>query len=246
MTLENQNEPTQSPKNKIIVITGTSKGIGRGLAEYFIEKNYTVVGCSRNLPIWEHPNYRHYQVDVSDEKMVQSWARQVRRDHQKVDVLVCNVGLVKSALQMAVTSVQAFEEFYKSNLLSTFLVCREFAKLMIMQKSGRIINISSIMSDLNEKGTGAYSATKGAVENMSKVLAKELAAQNITVNVLSPSMVITDSNRQLGEEWEKWMLDKQTLKRAVTTQELGHVIEFFAAPLSGAITGQVIQTCYAG
>lgn len=231
---------------KVFVITGTSKGIGRGLAEYFLEKGHLVVGCSRGEASWTHQNYTHFQVDVTDEKMVQVWARQVRRQFSKIDMLVCNVGLVKSSLQLVVTPTAVFEDFVKNNFTSTFLVCREFAKLMIMQKQGRIVNISSIMTDLHENGTGAYTATKGAVEHMSKVLAAELASQNITVNVLSPSMAITDSNRHLGEEWEKWMLEKQTLKRAVTIPELANVIDFFASPLAGAITGQVIRTCSIG
>lgn len=229
-------------QKRIIVITGTSKGIGLGLGQYFSKAN-VVIGCSRGEATWEHPNYKHYSVDVTDEKSVQLWARQVRKDFGKVDVLVSNVGLVKSSLQVALTPGSLFEEFVKMNLMSTFLVNREFSKMMLTQKQGRIINISSIMTDLHENGTGAYTATKGAVEHLSKVMARELIAHNITVNVVSPSMVITDSNRKLGEDWEKWMLEKQTIKRAVEINELANVIEFFASPLSSVITGQVVRTC---
>ncbi len=227
---------------RIFVITGTTKGIGLGLAQHFSKENM-VIGCSRGEAVWEHPNYKHYSVDVTDEKSVQLWARQVRKDFGKVDVLVSNVGLVKSSLQVALTPGSLFEEFIKMNLVSTFLVNREFSKMMLTQKQGRIINISSIMTDLHENGTGAYTATKGAVEHLSKVMARELIAHNITVNVVSPSMVITDSNRKLGEDWEKWMLEKQTIKRAVEIVELANVIEFFASPLSSVITGQVVRTC---
>jgi 3-oxoacyl-[acyl-carrier protein] reductase len=229
---------------KIMVITGTSKGIGLGLAQYFVNKNYIVVGASRSIPSWEHPEYFHFKVDVTDEKMVQSWARDVKRRFKKTDILINNVGLVKSSLQVTLTPLAIFEEFIKINLSSSFLVSREFSKAMIMQRHGRIINISSIMTQLFENGTGAYTATKSAIESLSKVMAKELISHNITVNNIAPSMVITDSNRQLGEEWEKWMLDKQVLKRAVTIEEIANIIEFFSSPLASVITGQTIQTCY--
>lgn len=229
-------------QKRVFVITGTSKGIGLGLAQHFANDNL-VAGCSRGEAGFEHPNYKHYSVDVTDEKSVQLWARQIKKDFGRVDVLVANVGLVKSSMQVALTSGALFEEFIKMNLVSTFLVGREFSKIMLAQKSGRIVNISSIMTDLHENGTGAYTATKGAVEHLSKVMARELITHNVTVNTVSPSMVITDSNRKLGEDWEKWMLDKQSIKRAVKVEELANVIEFFAAPLSGVITGQVVRTC---
>jgi 3-oxoacyl-[acyl-carrier protein] reductase len=113
---------------------------------------------------------------------------------------------------------------------------------MLLQSSGRIITLSSILVDLHEPGTSAYSATKAAVVEMTKVLARELSSHSITCNVVAPSLMVSESSTDMGEEWRTRMLEKQTFKRTVSIEELCHVIEFFASPLSSAITGQVIST----
>jgi 3-oxoacyl-[acyl-carrier protein] reductase len=230
----------------VMVITGTSKGIGKGLAEHFLAHDYRVAGCSRGPATIEHAGYHHSQVDVTDEKQVQSWSRQVRTQLGQVDVLVCSVGLVKSALFMAVTSGAVFDEFLKTNIAATFYVCREISKLMLMKRKGRIVNVASIMTRIHEPGTAAYSATKSAVIELTKVMARELAPQGITCNVVSPCMVETDASRALGEEWQKRMLEMQTIKRPATIEEVANVISFFAHPGSGCITGQVVNMALVG
>src|SRR5438105_3100962 len=147
----------------VMVITGTSKGIGRGLAEHFLAHGYRLAGCSRGPATIEHANYLHGQVDVTDEKQVQGWSRQLRTQMGQVDVLVCSVGLVKSALFLAVTSGALFDEFLKTNIAATFYVCREISKLMLMKRKGRIVNVASIMTEIHEPGTSAYASTKAAV-----------------------------------------------------------------------------------
>jgi len=225
----------------VMVITGTSKGLGKGLAEHFLGQGYRVVGCSRSAAVIEHANYIHAQVDVTDEKQVQSWARQVRSQVGQVDVLVCSVGLVKSALLMAVTSGAVLDEFLRTNIAATFFVCREFSKLMLTKKKGCIVNVASIMTEIHEPGTCAYSSTKSAVIELTKVMARELALHGITCNVVSPCMVETEASRALGDDWRKRMLDMQTIKRPASIAEVGNVISFFAHPASSCITGQVLN-----
>jgi 3-oxoacyl-[acyl-carrier protein] reductase len=235
----------ESPR--IMVVTGTSRGIGRGIAEYFAAKGFVVSGCSRGAStLGELAGYDHSSVDVRDEKQVREWARDVKRRHGRVDVVVCNVGLVKLGALTALTSLDVFQDFVTSILTSTFLVCREFAKIMSLQRSGRIVNVTSIMTELHAPGTVAYASAKSGVVELTKVLARELVTSGITCNVVSPSVVQTDSSLAFGEEWMTKMLAMQTIQRPIDVAELCNIVEFFAAPESSCVTGQVIHTCLVG
>jgi len=228
----------------VAVITGTSKGIGYVIANHFIRQGYFVVGCSRGQSTIENQNYKHYALDVCDELAVRQWARSIKSDLKRVDVLVCNVGLVKLGAVTGATSLDSFKSFVDSILTSTFLVCRELSKLMVVQGYGRIINIGSIMSEIHAPGTCAYASAKAAVVEFTKVLAREVAEYGVTCNVISPSMVATDSNAVFGDKWERSMLEMQTIKRPIDAVELCHLIDFFSSPMSAIVTGQILHTCF--
>ena len=225
----------------VMVITGTSRGIGRGMAEYFVGKGYRVAGCSRGRATLQAEGYQHAQVDVGDEKQVREWIRSIRKSLQHIDVLVCNAGIPPSATVLALTTGEHLDQILRTNLSGTFYVCREVAKVMMLQKSGRIITVSSITADLHEEGTSAYSASKSAVTEMTKVLAKELAPMGITCNVMAPALVTTDAVESLGEKVAARFVGKQTFQRAIGIEEICNVVAFFASPASACITGQVIH-----
>ena len=225
----------------VMVITGTSKGIGRGLAESFVKKGYRVAGCSRGPATLELEGYQHAQVDVGDEKQVSKWVRSIRKAYQRVDVLVCNAGLAPATYLLATTPGKVLEPLLRTNISGTYYVCREIAKVMMLQRSGRIITVSSMAVGLHLEGTSAYSASKSAVVEMTKILAKELAPLGITCNVVAPSMIMTEAVEALGEDVINRALEKLTIKRKLTIEEICNVISFFAAPESSCITGQVIH-----
>lgn len=227
----------------VLVITGASRGLGLGIARYFLNKGIVVIGCSRSQSTIDHLNYHHYQVDVCDEMQVRAWVRQVKKEFGRVDVVVSNVGLVKLGALTGGTSLDMFRQFIDSILVSTFLVCREFSKLMVMQKYGRLINITSIMSELHAPGTCAYASAKKAVVEFSKILATEVVDYGVTCNVISPSLIRTEASLAFGEEWERNMLAMQTLKIPIDPEQICHLIEFFASPKSDILTGQVLHTC---
>lgn len=234
---------SQPPGTPVIVITGTSRGIGRGMAEHFASAGYIVEGCSRGESTVTGSEYYHSNVDVTNEAQVRSWARTVKRRQSRIDVLVSNVGLVKLGALTGMATLETFRSFVDGILIGTFLVCREFSKLMALQRYGRIVNITSIMTELHAPGTSGYASAKSGVVEFTKVLARELADSGITCNVLSPSLVLTESSEAFGEDWKKSMLAMQSIRRPIEIAELCNVVQFFASPESGCVTGQVIHTC---
>jgi 3-oxoacyl-[acyl-carrier protein] reductase len=126
------------------------------------------------------------------------------------------------------------------NFLGTFLVSREAAKVMVNRKYGRIINIASMVSAIHLEGVSAYAASKSAVIEYSKVLARELSERNITVNVVAPSLVETEMLEKLGDERSERHRRALTIKRNCTVEEIGHVVSFLASPLAACLTGQVL------
>jgi len=224
-----------------MVITGTSKGMGRAVAEYFVTQGYLVVGCSRGPSTITSEGYHHSQVDVSDEQQVRSWVRTIKNNFGGIDVLICNAGSVQSALLMTLTPGDVLQTFLNTHIAGSYFVCREVSKVMIRKKYGRIITVSSLGVPMHLEGSSAYSATKSAIIEMTKILAKELAPVGITCNVFSPALFMTEAAQSMGQDWAERLLEKQTIKRTVTVAEICNVISFYISPESSPITGQVIN-----
>ena len=227
----------------VMIITGTRRGIGKGIAEHYIDQGYNVIGCSRGRGTISAENYQHEQVDLIDDKQVRNFVRTIKKQYKKIDILVCNVGLVASVLHMSLTSTESLNDFINSNFVANYLICREVSKVMVSNRSGRIITLSSIMTSIHAPGTSAYSSTKKALEEMTKVLAEELAPQAITCNSVALSVMMTETVKDLGQEWLERMYEMQSIKRPLLISELCHTISFLASPNASAVTGQVINLC---
>ena len=227
---------------KVILITGTSRGLGRNLTLHYLEKGFAVFGCSRGKSTVESPRYQHTILDLADEFQVRSWVNQSRKKFGRIDVLICNAGLVQSTLFLSLTPTQLVDSFLKSNILGVFHPLREASKYMTQQNFGRILVISSTMVPLMEKGSSIYSSTKSFITQMTKVLAKELAPKNITCNIIAPGMMWTSSSEDLAKdsEWHKRMLELQTIPRIIEDKEVCHVADFYISEHASAITGQVV------
>lgn len=228
-------------KLPVMVITGTSKGIGHEMAKHFLENGFSIAGCSRGDATIEHEHYFHSIVDIGDEGQVRSWVRAVKIRFKKIDVLVCNAGHAPANLLLAMTPGTVLMDLLQVNIAGSYYVCREVSKVMMLQRCGRIITTSSMAVGLHEEGTSAYSASKSAVVEMTKIMAKELAPAGITCNVIAPSMLMTDAVTVLGEDVIKRALNKLTIKRTVTIEEICNVVSFFSSAESSCITGQVIH-----
>ncbi|MDD3534875.1 MAG: SDR family NAD(P)-dependent oxidoreductase [Candidatus Cloacimonetes bacterium] len=224
---------------RVIFITGTRKGIGRYLSEYYLDKNMIVCGCSRSESDLKHPNYYHFEVDVTDEKSVIKMVSNVLKKHRRIDYLLNNAG-VASMNHSLLTPQVTVEKVFKTNVFGTFSMSREVAKFMAKNKRGRIVNFSSVAAPLNLEGESAYAASKASVEQLTKIFAKEFATYGITCNAIGPSPIYTDLIKNVGKDKIDDLIKRQALKNIATMEDVSNVIDFFISDLSSSITGQII------
>lgn len=225
--------------NKIIVITGTSKGIGKALAEHFLDKNCVVIGCSRSEGAINHKNYRHFSLQVDDEKAVINMIKSVKKEFKKIDILINNAAIA-SMNHILTTSVETISKLFNTNFLGTFLLTREVSKVMMKENKGKIINFSTVAKPLKLEGEAIYASSKAAIETFTQIASKELAPFNITVNAIAPTPIQTDLIKTVPKDKIDELLNKQTIKRFGTFEDIINVCEFFCDEKSSFITGQII------
>ena len=225
--------------SKVVVITGTSKGIGKAMALYYLNKNFVVAGCSRSSSSIDDENYRHFELDITDEKAVVSMVRAIRKEFKKIDILINNAGIA-SMNHILTTSNESISKLFNTNFLGTFLFTREVAKVMMKEKYGRVINFSTIAKPLRLEGEAVYAASKAAIESFTQTSSKELSSFNITVNAIGPTPIETDLIKAVPKDKIEDLLNKQTIKRFGTFEDIINVIDFFIDDRSSFITGQII------
>lgn len=225
--------------DRIFIITGTRKGIGKKLAEHFLAQGDVVCGCSRKPSSIEHENYRHFELDVGCEKDVVKMVRAVRREFGRIDVLLNNAGIA-SMNHILTTPVATAKRIMDTNFIGTFVFLREVAKVMMKKKTGTVVNFSTVAVPLDLEGEAAYAASKAAVVSLTRTASKELAGFNIRVNAVGPTPVKTDLIRFVPQDKLDGLLNRQAFRRFGEFEDVLNVIEFFISPESGFITGQVI------
>lgn len=223
----------------VTLITGTRKGIGRYLAEYYTGKGHTVIGCSRDDIDWSLEGYTHLRADVTDEQAVTSLFTTVRRQFCRLDNLINNAGIA-SMNHTLLTPMSTVRQIMGTNLFGTFLFCREAAKLMSKSRYGRIVNFTTVATPLKLEGEAIYAASKAAVKSLTEVMARELASYHITVNSVGPTPVQTDLIRSVPKSKMDRLLERQAIPRFGEMEDISNVIDFFLSQQSGFVTGQNI------
>lgn len=223
----------------VILITGTSKGIGAYLAQSYLDKGWRVAGCSRSPSTIIHPAYTHTCLDVGDEGAVVAMVREVASRLGRLDALVNNAGIASMNASL-LTPGRTMETVFRTNCFGAFYFAREAAKIMLRRQTGRIVFFTTVARPLRLEGELAYAASKAAVESLTQILSKELAPKGITVNAVGPTPVETDLIRGVPREAMDRLLRRQAIPRFAEMADVANVVEFFIRPESSFVTGQVL------
>lgn len=234
---------------KVIVVTGSSRGIGRALAEAMAENGANVVvhynrSVDKAQEVYESVcsyggDCMLVQADLTDEKQVREFYKSVISHYGKVDVLINNAGKCKDSL-CTVMSENTWSSVVDTNLSSTFFCCKHFSKAMINQNCGKIFNVSSYKGIAGCKGQVNYSASKAGLIGLTKSLAKELSSFGICVNAVCPGFILTSLNNKSPEK-VKIAQDISLLPISMNKTTLVNTMVFMASDLFENVTGQVIN-----
>lgn len=222
-----------------ILITGTTRGLGKAMAEYFLAHGNTVIGCARTDATILHSQYQHHILDITSAEAIVDFFFSLRKDLKHLDVLINNAGVAKMNA-FATTPLESVQKIFAVNVNGTFLFCQKAIGLLRKSLHPRIINMSSVAVPLRLEGEAVYAASKSAVETLTRILAKELGNFNITCNAVGPSPIATDLIKGVGREKIDRLIQQQAIPKMATVDDLVHLVDFLSHPASGMITGQVI------
>lgn len=230
----------QENDKRVMLITGTSRGIGKYLVEHYLARDFQVIGCSRS-PATHEPvsGYLHFQLDVSDEVAVKMLFAEINRDFHRLDILINNAGIA-SMNHVLLTPAQTARNILETNFVGTFLFCREAARLMKKKGFGRIVNFATVATPLRLEGEAVYAASKAAVLSFTEIIARELAPFGITANTVGPTPIRTDLIRSVPPEKIEQLVERQAIKRLGEMRDVANVIDFFIRPESDFVTGQAV------
>jgi 3-oxoacyl-[acyl-carrier protein] reductase len=239
----------QELTGQIAVVTGGCRGIGKSIVKRFIDDGAMVYALDYVIPandekMFEDEAYNSkvkcLQVDVTNEESVTSAFETVVRDAGRLDILVNNAGITRDNLLLRMTAAE-WDAVLSTNLKGAFLCVKAVARQMMSQRSGRIINIGSVVGIMGNAGQSNYSASKAGLIGFTKSIAKEFASRNILVNLIAPGYVITAMTEKLTEDQRKQFLDVIPLKRGATPEDIANAAAFLAGKDSSYITGQVLN-----
>ena len=226
-------------QDRIALVTGASRGLGRKLAEHFLSEGASVIGLARGEGTVTDPNYAHFQADVSRPEDVQAAFQKIARQFDTVHIVVNNAGAFTSQYAMIMPMASA-RSMVDANLLGTFHVSREAAKIMRKRKYGRIINIGSVATRIEPIGSSIYAACKAGMVTMANVMAREFAAFNVTCNTVAVTFVETDMLQQFPRDQIDALVRSLPVPRYATVEDVCHVVDFFASEKSSYVTAQTV------
>ena len=222
-----------------ILITGASRGLGKALAEYFLQQGDNVVGCSRSEGGITHENYHHYQVDVTSAEEVAELFFKLRKVVTNLDGLINNAG-VASMNAFALTPDTSYQKVFSVNVQGTYLFCQKALGLLKKSKHPRIVNMTTVAVPLWLEGESIYAASKSAVETLTRVIAKEYGRFNVTCNAIGPSPIDTNLIKNVPKDKIQALLNEQAVSKQATPNDVINIADFFLSPKSDLISGQII------
>ena len=238
-------------QGKVAIITGATRGIGKGIAEVFAKEGakiaFTYAGSVDKAKALESElsnitEIKGYQSDASDYDAAQKLVEDVLAEFGTIDILVNNAGITKDGLMMRMTE-QQWDAVINVNLKSAFNFIHALTPFMMKQKSGSIINMSSVVGVSGNAGQTNYSASKAGMIGLAKSIAKELGSRGIRANAIAPGFIETEMTHALTEEQRAKWAEAIPLRRGGSPDEVAKVCVFLASDLSSYVSGQVINVC---
>ena len=236
-------------ENQVAVVTGAGRGIGHAIAVRLANEGARVAAVSRSEANAQRTadeiNTNHadaakaYAVDVADHAAVQQISAHILEEFGRIDILINNAGVTRDGLSMRM-SIEDWETVIDTNLKGAFSFTQAVMRSMIKQRSGRIINISSIAGLTGNAGQANYAASKAGLIGLTKSLARELASRGITVNAVAPGFIVTDMTDVLSDQIKEAVLTRIPLGKFGEGEDIAAAVAFLAAPEAKYITGQVL------
>ena len=232
-------------KNKKVIITGGSRGIGYSILKEFYKKNSDILTIGSNLQNLENvkkdfPNIKIKQLDLKSSTDIKEQFPKLLDELGGLYILVNNAGITKDNLTLRMKEDE-WSDVINVNLSSVFFMCQFAIKSMIKNRSGNIINITSVVGHTGNAGQANYTASKAGIVAMTKSLAREYAKKNIRLNCVSPGFIATDMTKELKEEYQSELLKNIPINRLGSGQDIANAVIFLASEASSYITGETIH-----
>jgi len=234
--------------DKVALVTGASRGLGRAIALALAQEGAAIAAVARSEEALKETlesiraaggTAEPYAVDVANEASVEAAVEKIVARFQHIDVLVNNAGVTRDGLLMRMKS-DDWDAVLNTNLKGAFHLTKPVARLMVKQRAGRIINISSVIGLMGNAGQANYAASKAGLIGFTKSVAKEFASRNITCNVVCPGFIETDMTKDLGDDLRKKLLERIPLQRLGQPDDVAGTVTFLCSPSASYITGQIL------
>ncbi len=239
--------------NKTAIITGASRGIGKGIAEKYAEQGCNIAfsfassvdkakALEEELSSKYGVKVKGFQSNAADFESSQKFVDEVVAEFGRIDILINNAGITRDNLLMRMSEEQ-WDEVMNVNLKSVFNLTKASLRTFLKQKSGSIINMSSVVGVMGNAGQSNYAASKAGIIGFSKSMAKELGSRNIRCNVITPGFIETEMTAELGEDALKQWTDGIPLKRGGSPEDVANACIYLGSDMSTYVSGQVLSVC---
>ena len=231
---------------QIALVTGASRGIGRAIAEQLAKDSFFVVGTATSdtgadsISAYLGENGKGLKLNVADPESINQVVKTIAETMGTPTVLVNNAGITKDNLLMRMKD-EEWDEIINTNLTSVFRLSKALLRGMMKAKTGRIINISSVVGATGNPGQSNYAAAKAGMVGFTKSMAREVGSRNITVNTVAPGFIDTDMTRELPEQSKQALLSSIPLARLGNAEEIAHAVSFLASREAAYITGETLH-----
>ena len=232
-------------KNKKILITGATGGIGGALVKKFISLGGTVLGSGTKTDKLEsikknNPNVKVKKFNLSEHSAIEDFVNSAASELGGLDILVNNAGINADNLSLRMKD-EDWKKVIDVNLTSTFLLSKHAIKIMLKNKFGRIVNITSIVGHTGNLGQANYSASKAGIIGMSKSLAIEYAKKNITINCVSPGFITSDMTMNIAEKVKLFLTSRIPMAKLGTGEDVSNCVAFLSSDAASYVTGETIH-----